>query len=86
MKSANSNQKFRNLKLRPSAVARYSSSTSVEAYSEKIVGWLVGWLVCHKKLWYFHSNDFPETLHDDKESLVGDFVLSGFWKKILVHP
>ena len=50
----------KSMKLRPSPLGRYSSSTSVEAYSQKIVD--------HKKLWYFHSNDFFETWHDDKGS------------------
>ena len=66
MKAANSIQKFRNMKLRPSALARYSSSTSVEAYSEKMVGWSVGLLVYHKKLWYFPHWDFAETWQDDR--------------------
>ena len=52
----------KSMKLRPSPLGRYSSSTSVEAYSQKII------VVHHKKLWYFHSNDFFETWHDDKGS------------------
>ena len=72
----------RSLKLRPSALARYSSSTSVEAYSEKMVGWSVG----HKELWYFPHTDFLETLHDVRPRWVVRSDRAGLSIKNLVHP
>ena len=68
----------RSLKLRPSALARYSSSTLVEAYSEK--------MVYHKKLWYFPHTDFLETLHDVRPRWVVRSDRAGLSIKNLVHP
>ena len=67
-------------------LARCSSQLQLSPRPKMSVCLSVGLSVYHKKLWYFHSNDFSETLHHVRHWKTMSRDRAGLSKKILDHP